>query len=52
MTVLVRDIRARKQVEQSLRESEQKYRDLVTTMLAMVFKGYADWPVDFFADKI
>ena len=37
---------------QALREGEQKYRELVTTVPAMVFRGYADWGVDFFDDKI
>jgi diguanylate cyclase (GGDEF)-like protein/PAS domain S-box-containing protein len=52
MTVIVRDITARNHVEQALRESEQKYRALVTSVPAMVFRGYADWSVDFFDDKI
>jgi diguanylate cyclase (GGDEF)-like protein/PAS domain S-box-containing protein len=52
MTVFVRDIAARRRVEEALRESEQKYRELVTNVPAMVFKGYADWSVDFFDDKI
>ena len=42
----------RQQAEESLLESEEKYRLLVGKMPAVVFKGYADWTVDFFDDKI
>ncbi|MDO9531064.1 MAG: PAS domain-containing protein [Deltaproteobacteria bacterium] len=42
----------RQQAEESLLESEEKYRLLVSKLPALVFKGYADWVVDFFDDKI
>lgn len=42
----------RVQAEQALRESEAKYRLLVKQIPAVVFKGYADWSVDFFDRKI
>jgi two-component system, cell cycle sensor histidine kinase and response regulator CckA len=42
----------RQQAEESLLESEEKYRLLVSKMPALVFKGHADWAVDFFDDKI
>jgi len=42
----------RRRAEESLLESEDKYRVLVSKLPALVFKGYADWAVDFFDDKI
>jgi PAS domain S-box-containing protein len=42
----------RQQAEESLLESEEKYGLLVSKLPALVFKGYADWAVDFFDDKI
>lgn len=36
----------------SLQRSEEKYRLLVTQIPAIVFKGYVDWTVDFYDDRI
>ena len=46
------DISQRREVEDALRESEKKYRDLVTNIPATVFIGYSDWTVDFFDAKV
>ncbi len=46
------DITQAKQVEEALRESEQEYKALVNTVPAVVYKGYADWTIDFFDNKI
>ncbi len=43
---------SRQEAEESLLESEEKYRSLVGKLPALVFKGYADWAIDFFDDKI
>jgi PAS domain S-box-containing protein len=42
----------RVQADEALRKSEEKYRLLVNQLPAVVFKGYADWSIDFFDDKI
>ncbi|MFA6216377.1 MAG: response regulator [Candidatus Omnitrophota bacterium] len=39
-------------MQKELKSSEEKYRLLVNTLPNVVFKGYADWTVDFFDDKI
>ena len=46
------EIMEREQVEENLRESEEKYRLLVNSMPGTVFRGYMDWTVDFFDNKV
>ena len=46
------DISERRRTENALRDSEQKSRLLITDVPAMVYRGYPDWSVDFFDDKI
>jgi PAS domain S-box-containing protein/putative nucleotidyltransferase with HDIG domain len=40
------------QAREALRQSEEKYRLLVNQVPAVVFKGYADWSMDFFDQKV
>ena len=47
-----RDITKEKEIEEALKESESHYRLLVKQIPAVVFKGYQDWSIDFFDDKI
>ena len=37
---------------EAVRQSEEKYRLLVNQVPAVVFKGYADWSIDFFDQKV
>ena len=52
MQSFVEDISDRKLAEEALRESEEKYRLLVENLPSVVFKGYKDWSIEFFDDKI
>jgi PAS domain S-box-containing protein/putative nucleotidyltransferase with HDIG domain len=49
---VTRDITARWQAEDALRASEEKFRQLIKNLPAVVFLGYADGCADLFDDKI
>lgn len=48
----VRYAAERMRAAEALRQSEENYRLLVNQVPAVVFKGYEDWSVDFFDDKV
>jgi two-component system, cell cycle sensor histidine kinase and response regulator CckA len=47
-----RDITKEQAIEAALKASEHHYRLLVNQIPAVVFKGYRDWSIDFFDNKI
>ncbi len=49
---LEQEIGERQLAEWARQQSEERYRLLVKQIPAVVFKGYADWSVDFFDNKI
>jgi PAS domain S-box-containing protein len=50
--IFYKDITTRLQAEEALKQSEIKYRTLVEQIPAVVFKGYPDWSIDCFDQKI
>ena len=52
LALSLKNVTERQRATDALRESEEKYRLLVNNIPAVVFKGYADWTVEFFDGKI
>jgi len=52
MWAFVRNITRRREAEEALRQSEAKYRTLVMNIPTRVYKGYADWTVEFFEEGV
>jgi len=52
LLAVVRDFNESKRMEKTLRESDERYRLLVRNIPAIVFKGYWNWEIEFFDDKI
>ena len=49
---LQREIDERMRAEEEIRKAEEKYRLLVQNLPSVVYKGYEDWSVEFFDDKV
>jgi len=49
---IIHDITERKQAEAAVRNSEKKYRLLVKNIPGIVYKGFKDWFVEFYDNKI
>jgi len=49
---IIHDISKRKRVEVAVRNSEEKYRLLVNNIPGIVYKGFKDWSVEFYDNKI
>lgn len=49
---LQREIDERLRAEEEIRRAEEEYRLLVQNLPSVVYKGYEDWSVEFFDDKV
>jgi PAS domain S-box-containing protein len=49
---LQREIDERMRAEEQIRRAEEKYRLLVQNLPSIVYKGYKDWSVEFFDEKV